>query len=221
MLALVDTETAVEQDRALIMNKTTIALSFSLLALQATAQEEAFYLGAGGGGTNFESKELTVDLAGAPSTTATFDDSDGNVRLFAGYRWRPNFAFEAVVSDLGEFEFIDGADRFDASYEVSSMDLAAVGLLPLLDGRIDLFARTGIAFWSADTRVEAQNLVAASTPSFANRPGTSGQDLFWSVGFNINAFDDNRWTFRSELTTYEISDFEKLETLGFSLQYRF
>lgn len=189
----------------------------------AAAQEKAFYVGAGGGGTNFESGTLNVELPGTPPqlVDASIDDSDGNVRVYAGYRWSPNLAFEAVYSDLGEFEFIDAADRFDATYEASSFDLAAVGLLPIWDGRIDLFARAGIAFWSSDEGITPQNQFAGTTPAFAARPESSGQDLFWSVGVNINAFDDNRWTFRSALTTYEISDFEKLETLGFSIQYRF
>lgn len=198
-----------------------IALCLLLLGASANAQENSFYLGAGGGGTNFESGPLSVTVPGATPVDAVFDDSDGNVRIYGGYRWTSNLAVEAVISDLGEFEFIDADDRFIASYETSSVDIAAVGLLPLWDGRIDLFARAGIAFWSADSDVTPQPGVPPSAPAFANRPATSEQDIFWSVGFNINAFDDNRWTFRSALTTYEISEFDKLETLGFSLQYRF
>ena len=93
-------------------------------------------------------------------------------------------------------------------------------MLPLWDGRIDLFARAGLAFWSFDAEAVAQPGLTV-TPAFVTKPETSGQDLFWSVGFNINAFEDKRWTFRSELTTYELSDAEQLETLGFNIQYRF
>lgn len=199
-----------------------LALGASLIAVNAVAQENALYVGAGGGGTNFDSDTYEVSTpSGTPATVpAVIEDSDGNIRLYAGYRWTPNLAFEAAYSDLGEFELLDDANGFDVTQDIQSFDVAAVGLLPLWDGRVDLFARAGLAFWSGDADVTAQDGVTG-TPGFVSRPEDSGQDLFWSVGFNINAFADRRWTFRSELTTYELSDADKLETLGFSIQYRF
>lgn len=203
------------------MNK-WILTGLAIVSGNAFAQSNAFYVGAGGGGTNFESASLVVTNApgSAQDVSVTVDDSDGNLRVFAGYRWTPSLAFEGVWSALGEFEQIDDDTGIDVTSDLTSFDVAAVGMLPLWDGRIDLFARAGLAFWSADTDVVAQQ-ESAVAPAFANRPESSGQDLFWSVGLNINAFEDRRWTFRSELTTYEISDLEKLETLGFSIQYRF
>ena len=201
-----------------------IGLSLGLLAIAtgAIAEENAWYIGAGSGGTNFESETLTVDLPLAtPAAIETaVDDSDNNLRLYGGYRFAPNWAVEATYSNLGEFELIDDTNQFDVTYDASSFDIAGVGLLPVWDGRVDLFARAGLAFWSFDSEVTAQPSLAV-TPTFASRPESSGQDLFWSVGFNINAFEDKRWTFRYELTTYEIGDAEKLATQGFNIQYRF
>ena len=201
-----------------------IGLSLGLLAIAtgAVAEENAWYIGAGSGGTNFESETLTVNLPLAtPVAIGTaVDDSDNNLRLYGGYRFAPNWAVEATYSNLGEFELIDDTNQFDVTYDASSFDIAGVGLLPVWDGRVDLFARAGIAFWSFDSEVTAQSSLAV-TPTFASRPESSGQDLFWSVGFNINAFEDKRWTFRYELTTYEIGDAEKLATQGFNIQYRF
>ena len=127
---------------------------------------------------------------------------------------------EATYSALGEFEQIDDVNQFDVTYDVSSFDIAGVGLLPLWDGRIDLFAKAGLALWSFDSEVSAQPGLGV-TPAFATKPESSGQDLFWSVGFNINAFQDKRWTFRYELTSYEIGDAEELAAQGFNIQYRF
>ena len=189
------------------------------LAMTATSAfaDGDFYLGAGGGGTNFESSTLSVDLGTGDPVDDTYDDSDGNFRFYGGYRLNQNFAVEAMYSALGEFEIIDGDNDFVSTYEADSVDLAAVGLLPLWDGRIDLFARAGIAFWSGDAELTSDT----GSPSYLQTPATSGEDLFWSVGVNLNLLESKRLTFRSELTSYEISDFEKLETLGFNFQYRF
>ena len=202
--------------------KTGISLGLLALSASVVAEENPWYIGAGSGGTNFESKSFDVEVPLAtPQTISTFvDDSDNNLRLYGGYRFTPNLALEATYTMLGEFELVDDLNQFDVTYDASSFDIAGVGLLPLRDGRFDLFARAGLAFWSFDTEIAAQPGLTA-TPAFANNPESSGQDLFWSVGFNINAFRDKRWTFRYELTTYEIGDAEELVTQGFNIQYRF
>ena len=201
-----------------------ITFSVCLLAIgsSAFAQEREFYAGIGGGGTNFESSPVGIELPLDPSQTVTaiVDDSDSNFRVYGGYRLNPNFAVEALYSDIGEFELIDDVNNFDVTYEASSFDIAAVGLLPLADGRFDLFARAGIAFWSIDSETTGLDGLPGS-PRFVAEPESSGQDLFWSIGFNINAFQDKRWTFRSELTTYEIGDVEELAQFAFNIQYRF
>lgn len=199
-----------------------IALILIVASAPAVAQEGGYYVGAGGGGTNFETKSFDVALPVDPAQTVTtaIDDSDGNIRLYGGYRLNPNFAVEAAYSGIGEFELIDDANNFSTTFDARSIDLAAVALWPLADGRFELFARAGLAFWDVDA--ETANLDnGPGQPSFVSRPDSSGQDLFWSLGFNINAFEDKRWTFRSELTTYEIGEFEKVEQLGFNIQYRF
>lgn len=199
-----------------------LALILTLASASAFGQEAEFYVGAGGGGSNFETGSIDIALPTDPAQTisAVVDDSDGNFRLYGGYRLKPHFSVEAVYSDIGEFEIIDAANSFSATFDARSIDLAAVGLLPLADGRFDLFARAGLAFWDVDA--EAANLNdQPGQPTFVSRPASSGQDLFWSLGFNINGLDDKRWTFRSELTTYEIGEFEKVEQLAFSVQYRF
>lgn len=201
--------------------KKGVSLGLLLMSSAAFADGD-FYIGAGGGGTNFESSALAVNLGpgtGAP-VDGSYDDSDGNVRLYGGYRLNPNFAVEAVYSDLGEFEIIDEDNGFESTFDIESFDLAAVAFLPLWEGRIDLFVRAGIAFWSGDAAL-AGLPGTGNEPVYLSDPASSGEDLFWSIGLNLNLLNDQRWTFRSELTTYEISDFEKLETLGFNIQYRF
>jgi hypothetical protein len=188
----------------------------------AAAQEREFYGGIGGGGTNFESSPTDIALPVDPATTVTavVDDSDSNLRFYGGYRLNRNLAFEALYSNIGEFELIDDTNNFELTNELNSVDLAVVGLLPLWEGRVDLIARAGLAFWSLDSEVKAIE-GAAGSPSFIAEPESSGQDLFWSVGFNLNFFDEKRWTFRSELTTYEIGDVEDVTQFAFNIHYRF
>lgn len=199
-----------------------IALILVMSASFAAAEDRNYYVGIGGGGTNFESDSFDVLLPSDPAQplSSVIDDSDGNFRLYGGYRFSPNLAVEVLYSDIGEWELIDDTNGFEATYEASSVDLAAVGLLPLADGRFDLFARAGIAFWSLDTELASLGGLTGE-PAFAVNPESSGQDLFWAVGFNINAFADKRWTLRSELTSYEVGDFEELAQFAFNFQYRF
>ena len=202
--------------------KYVILVCLLLIGSTAAAQERDFYVGIGGGGTNFESKSFDVEIPLDPAQTvaAVIDDSDSNFRLYGGYRITPNLAVETIYSDIGAWELVDDVNGFEATYEASSFDVAAVGLLPLADGRFDLFARAGIAFWSLDAEL-ASIADLPGEPRFGSKPESSGQDLFWAVGFNINGFADKRWTFRSELTSYEIGDFEELAQFAFSFQYRF
>ena len=202
--------------------KLFIILTTIVFSSIAVAQERDFYAGIGGGGTNFESSDLDIELPLEPPQTVTtiVDDSDSNFRIYGGYRLNRNFAFEALYSDIGAFELIDETNDFEVSNELSSFDIAAVGLLPLWDGRIDVFARAGVAFWSLDSETKALEGLPGE-PRLVAKPESSGQDLFWSVGFNINFFDEQRWTFRSELTTYEIGDVEEVAQFAFNIQYRF
>lgn len=202
--------------------KRIIVLTTIVLSNIAVAQERAFYAGIGGGGTNFESDDLDIELPLEPPQTVTtvIDDSDSNFRIYGGYRLNRNFAFEALYSDIGAFELIDETNAIEVNSELSSFDLAAVGLLPLWDGRVDLFARAGVAFWSLDSETKSLEGLPGE-PRFSMQPESSGQDVFWSVGFNVNFFKEQRWTFRSELTTYEIGDVEEVAQFAFNIQYRF
>ena len=193
-------------------------IALMLIGSHAQAADENFYLGVGWGGTNFKSKSVDINVPSSGSIPSVIDDSDANFRLYGGYRVNPNLAFEAVISDMGEWELVDDTNGFKATYEASSVDLAVVGLLPLMGGDIDLFARGGIAIWSLDTELEATT--APGTPTFVNAPVDSGEDLFWAAGINFNNLVDN-WTFRTQLISYEISEFEELAQFAFDFHYSF
>lgn len=202
--------------------RTFVLFGTLIISNVAAAQEREFYGGIGGGGTNFESNPIEIALPLDPPSTVTaiVDDSDSNFRIYGGYRLNRNVAFEALYSDIGEFELIDDSNNFELTNELSSFDLAVMGLLPVWDGRVDLFARAGLALWSLDSKINPID-GSLGAPAFVAKPESSGQDVFWSIGFNINLFDEKRWTFRSELTTYEIGDLEGLAQFAFNVQYRF
>lgn len=191
-----------------------------LFGSTAAAQQRDYYVGVGWGGTNFKSKSFDVAIPSSSTVSSVLDDSDSNFRIFGGYRLSPNLAVEAVFSDMGEWELVDTANNFTATFEGSSVDLAVVGLYPVADGTFDLFARAGVALWSLDTRLEATGPLPG-VPTFAAAPEDSGEDLFWAVGVNINGFADKAWTFRTQLISYEISEFEELVQFAFDFQYSF
>ncbi len=191
-----------------------------LMSSSVIAQERDYYVGVGWGGTNFKSKSFDVAIPSGPTVASVVDDSDSNFRIYGGYRLSPNLALEAVITDMGEWEQVDTANNFTATFEGSSVDLAVVGLYPIGDGTFELFARGGVAIWSLDTELEATGALPG-TPTFATAPADSGEDLFWAAGVNINGFADKAWTFRTQLISYEISEFEELAQFAFDFQYSF
>ena len=84
------------------------------------------------------------------------DDDTDAVRLFGGRRVSKNFAIEAGIADLGEVSepCNTRSGPYDAkarnryrcpnSIAFNSVDASLLGILPLVDGRVDLFARAGL-----------------------------------------------------------------------------
>ena len=102
---------------------------FSLLSLQAVADDKGLYLG--GGLTSIQVNESSLD------------DEDSSYKLYAGYRANGYLAFEGAIVDLGHHK-----DR-ELDFEGRSAQVAAHVGFPLGE-RVRMFGSVGAHAWDAD-----------------------------------------------------------------------
>lgn len=120
------------------------------------------YIGFGAGVTQFGLKKEDFTAIGGPSRT--FDERDNGFKVFGGYRFLENLAVEGQYARLGKANIRYSGPtglRGTEKYEVSSISVAAVGLLPVSDS-FTLFAKAGPSFNDAKSSFSNATLGAAS-----------------------------------------------------------
>ena len=138
------------------------------------AQAEGGFAGVGFGQT---SVDIECDL----NITCSADDSDTGFKIFGGYQFNPNFAFEVGYYDLGEAK-VSGTDSFlgstTATIEASGFNFALVGSIPLGE-RFELMAKAGIFRWEMD--------VSATSSIFGSgSENETGFDPMFGIGGAFN-----------------------------------
>jgi OOP family OmpA-OmpF porin len=103
-----------------------------------------WYLGVELGETD---TELDIGPDFPPSFESTDDDTAW--KLFAGFKFNPNFAIEAGYGDLGEYEWKDNSADEKINMQFTAFYATFVGWVPVGDS-VKLFGRLGYAYWSAD-----------------------------------------------------------------------
>lgn len=113
--------------------------------------------------------------------------SSGGLKLFAGYRVNPYFAAEGFIAYLGSFEAYAsdgwGVDAYTTA-DVSTLGIAAVGLIPLGSGKVSLLGKLGLHSWSAEGTVDLWDTVAVD--GVMGTYSTSGIDGMGGIGVHID-----------------------------------
>jgi OOP family OmpA-OmpF porin len=142
----------------------------SIVALAASgsafAQASGFY---GGIGLGKSEAELNSEFNPAAPATATFDEKDTAWKLFAGYKFAPNFAAELGFADLGKFT-TSQSTGLGATYKASSWTVAGVASYPI-SGGFSLLGKLGLAYNQAKL---------SSTDGESAKKTKS--DLMWGLG---------------------------------------
>ena len=110
-------------------------LAFLLLTVSATASAEApkangAYLGVSGGVTTADTDESGVLFE---------SDQDVTVQVYLGYKFIKHFAMEARFADFGSYSV--GSSSFD----LSSLSIHAIGIIPFGESGWELFGQIGAA----------------------------------------------------------------------------
>ncbi len=164
--------------------------TFSLLAAapQASAADNGFYLGAGITQTEFDFDGDSEKL------------DDSSFKVIAGFRPLDWFAVEANYIDLG------GDDGPLGGFDVTAITASALFLKEFQV--IDLYARVGLAHWSADFEL-------SGLPDFSD----DGDELTYGVGIGAHF---GSLGVRAEYEKFEIDDVgSDVNTLSLSFTYTF
>lgn len=152
--------------------------TLGLITTTAIAQDQGWYAGIGVGQTKVKDP-LVCDL----DITCSSDDKDTGWKVYGGYQFNANGAFEFGYVDLGEATF-NGTDSFlgtaDASFESSGFNVALAGFLPV-GNNISVTGKVGLFLWDLDVNVNSSVWGSGSLSE-------DGADLMYGIGvqFGVN-----------------------------------
>jgi hypothetical protein len=171
-----------------------LSLSFAALAAHAEA-EKGVYAGAGVGQFNLE----IDNLDDAQDALSDFDSDDTSWKVFAGYRFSPNFAFELDYIDFG------GPEDQGVTVDVSGLAPYLIATIPL--GIFEISGHLGYYFYDFDVDV--------SDASFSD----SDEDLVY--GASVAVILGQRFDLRLMYEIIDISDVDDANALWLSGAFRF
>jgi hypothetical protein len=188
----------------------TTMVGLCLVAGQAQAADNGFYLGAGAVQSDYG--------LGNPGALSPFDDNTGGYKLIAGWRPLDSFGVEASYIDHGNatvpsgivcIQFITVPCPADARLTAETMSAFAVGYLDL--PLVDLFAKVGVNSWKFDGHT-----TGGFVPVF--RISENGTDLAYGAGIQVRFGSLGA---RLEYERFDIVKDEGLDTVSLSLTYTF
>jgi OOP family OmpA-OmpF porin len=193
-----------------------LVLNGLVAASQALAQ--GFYIGAGGGSTDFDS-----DIAAGLITSGTVDKSSSGYKLFVGYEFNQYFGVEGAYVDLGKASYSGtyfGAPVTGGTVEVWGLNLSAVGTYPL-NSTFAVFGKVGLFAWEAKSKDTTGGIAFSDT--------VSGGDFSFGAGLSVRFTKNLRASVEWErfgLTGYDYGygdgfDLGNADLLSVSVSYKF
>lgn len=118
------------------------------------------------------------------------EQASGGLKFFVGYKVNPYFAVEGYLAYLGSFDSY-GEDGYgvyaNATADVGTLEIAAVGMIPLGSGRVRLLGKLGAHSWSAEGDIYLVDVVYPAT--LAGIYEESGVDMMGGIGVEIGFGD--------------------------------
>jgi hypothetical protein len=225
------------------MSRITAALVALALATPSIAMAGA-YLGAGVGGSRFQSTlsdvgllpSIQTDLTGPDGIGADpdFNSSQVGVQVVAGWMFTENVGAEVGYVDFGsadkEYQLPLACNQLGcqsrlwrAEADLDGIQAFLVGSYPL-NKSFDLYGKLGAIVWNADYQAYEPSQRITGGPPIApqNEPvktDDDGTDL--AAGFGVNLKTDSPFSVRADFTYYAIKDTDAVWTLGLVALYTF
>lgn len=177
------------------MMKTIAALALAVVGLSplAASADAPWYLGAGGGQSEF-------DIGG-------FDDSATGWKFFGGYQFHDSFAVEIGYLDTGEAEDSFAGETLTVSADGATASL--VGMLPIGE-QFSLHARLGMFFWDVEAKFDDGFTTFTASDS--------GEDLYYGVGAGMKLGETAGLRLEYEIADVEDTD---VSMISLSVLFRF
>lgn len=160
----------------------------------------SWYAGIGVGQSKI--KDLHASSFSNANGSFSIDDKDTSWKIFAGYRFHPNFAVELGYVDLGkgtaDGNVAVGADgatpgSAHASVKAQAVTLDAVGILPFANN-FEVFGKVGGYYAHTTADVSAVNFPFLGTGSASTSDNNGGFHYGVGLGYNFS----HNWAARVE-----------------------
>ena len=132
------------------MERKILVVAILMTAAIGTAvadEHPRWYTGIAIGQSNIET---TIVQPSLPPVKTSFDETEDLTKIQFGYKPVKYLAIELGAFGSGEYSSVIGestpgaGDGFNVSADYFGWDLSILGILPLMDRRIDIYARVGL-----------------------------------------------------------------------------
>jgi len=211
------------------MNPVRTAVTLGLMVLAtgaaplAIADDAPWYVGANLGQSRATLDDANVSQPGGgfTVTSSSNDDSHSGFKLFGGFQFSPNIAFEAGYFDLGRFGFTANTQpsgTFTGSTKVSGLNLDVVGIWPITT-QFSLFGRLGLDYVDATGSFNGTGSVSVTDSN------PSRHDVSYKFGFGVQYDFTRAIGGRAEVERYRIKTADgntgDVNLLSLGVIYRF
>jgi hypothetical protein len=183
--------------------KATLKLlaAMTLMVLSATAAQAEAYIGGSLGSTAMVPTVAEDSIsqwnafyypAGNDCVTLACyseEETSGGLKIFGGYRVNPYFAVEGFIAYLGSFDSyahdwtsVEAA----ATADISTLGVAAVGMIPVSSGGVSLMGKLGLHSWSAEGDIILLDADITTPPGYIGSYSSSGTDVMGGIGVQID-----------------------------------
>jgi OOP family OmpA-OmpF porin len=198
--------------------KAALLIVAAIVGLPATAlaaspsiideNEAGFFVGAGLGQTKLRVTSPELEGSGEADETG--------FKLLAGYQFNRFFSLEGSYYQPGKVSESEDGDSI--TLETDVLQGFAVGTLPIIEGRLDVFGKVGLSYW--DSKLTASSGFQTGSVS------DDGTDLTWGIGVGARITDRLTSSIEFEQTEIDapIGDLPLTWRLRFfyaALKYRF
>lgn len=174
---------------------------------------------------------INASSVSTPTGSLSIDDTDTSWKIFAGYRFHPNFAVELGYVDLGKASFnanvavgANGVTPGSANGSIKSraVTLDAVGILPFAHN-FEVFGKLGGYYARATSDESAVNFPFIGTASASSSNNNSGFHYGIGLGYSFT----RAWAARVEWERFNKvgkgSDFgdSDIDNTSVSIVYKF
>jgi OmpA-OmpF porin, OOP family len=173
-----------------------LLVALFVLGMATAVAHAGLYAGASVGQTGLKASDSNVDIS----------DSATAYKIYGGWGGK-FFGFEGSYIDFGSAS--DESGGVDAKISTTGYDVFVKGSLPL-GKHIELFAKAGIVFWSADTKLSG---AVSDSSSDSGNDGVYGAGVAWKFGEHLRV--------RGEYERYDISGLDSLHVTSVGADFGF